>query len=197
MDRLVAIALVSVLAAYLLARRPRMIWAQSSSGRVYFVKNLPDARRAADHLEALERRLVDFLIAAQRLVPHDARIRRIRERWNGTLSEVEDSKDNVAYSLGKTTVHICVREKDGSLADMNSALYVLYHELAHIATVSFGHTDLFWKNMRFLLELAEYVGAYKYYDHDAATSMLCDKKLGTNPLACVKRNTCPSEMASI
>jgi hypothetical protein len=196
MTREIALGIAVALAVYMLTRTPKMVWAQSSSGRVFYVKNLEDAMRAADHLEELERRMVEFVARAHETMPDDERILRIRDRWNGVLSEVEDSKDNVAYSLGKTTIHVCVREKDGTLADNNSAIFVLLHELAHVATISYGHTNLFWKNMRFLLELAEYLGYYKHTDHAEKTAMLCGRMLGPSPLTCVKSSTCKSELSS-
>lgn len=196
MERSLAIGVVAALAIYMITRTPKMVWKPSSSGRMFYVKNLEDASRAADHLEELERRMVEFIAKANETMPDDERILRIRDRWNGVLSEVEDSKENVAYSLGKTTIHVCVREKDGTLANYNSAIFVLLHELAHVATISYGHTNLFWKNMRFLLELAEYLGYYKHTDHEEKTAMLCGRLLGPSPLTCVRSNTCKSELAS-
>lgn len=196
MDRDIAIGAAAALAMYMMMRTPKMVWAPATSGRMFYVKNLVDARRAADHLEELEQRMVEFVARAREVVPNDERILRIRDRWNGVLSEVEDARENVAYSLGKTTIHVCVREKNGGLADYNSAIFVLLHELAHVATVSYGHTNLFWKNMRFLLELAEYLGFYKYVDHRDGPAMLCGRDLGPSPLACVRANTCQSELSS-
>jgi len=181
-------------AIYILTREYKMVWWPSSSGRMYYVKDLPDKQRAADHLEALETRMKSFLEKARQLFPDDPRLRRIQDRWTGSLSEVENIKDNVAYSLGKRAIHICVREKSGRLTDMNTSVFVLLHELAHVSSTTYGHDTQFWTNMKFLVELADRVGSYTYVDYDDHPGMLCGKKVGSNPLSCVKDKTCDSEL---
>lgn len=194
-DRLIIILILLVAALYLILRQERMVWIRSSSGRkTYYVKNLKDAQRAADKLEELENHLADFMQQAEKIYPGDVRIKRIRERWDGSLSEVEDLKDNIAYSIGKMTLHLCIREKDGRTADINSCMFVLLHELAHICTISYGHTTEFWKNMRFLLEIADFTGHYEYTDNVSEKTMLCGRPLGSSPMTCVRTNTCPSEL---
>lgn len=184
-----------VIVLLVLTRRPSMIHVWSSDGaRQLYVKNLPDAQSVADHLQTLEHRMSEFMAAARKLLPDDPRVRRISERWNGQLSEVDDPTHNVAYSLGKSAIYICVRERDGSLASLNTCFFVLAHELAHVATPHWGHTEDFWKNMRFLLELGEKTGHYTYIDHDKNPQMLCGRSLGTSPATCVKETSCPSEL---
>ena len=193
-DRDIVLLVVFVIAFILLVRRDSMMWRLSKiNGKSYYVKNMKDAGEAADHLARLDTLVTTFLDAAQKVDPKDERLQRIREKWSGTLSEIPPHADNVAYSLGKNSIYICVREKDGSLADINTSMFVLLHELAHVATVSIGHTKEFWRNMQYLLELAEETGVYTYVDHDEKYESLCGRVLGTNPLSCVKDNTCQSE----
>lgn len=194
-DRLIFLLAVGLACAFLLLRTDRMVWQLARSNQtLYYVKNLPDAAEAADHLARLDVAIKAFLERAKKRHPNDSRLRRISERWSGTLAETPMKADNVAYSVGKNSIYICVREKNGALANYNTSLFVLLHELAHVATDTYGHTKEFWKNMKYLLELAEELDVYTYVDHDAQTEMLCGKTLGTNPLSCVKRNTCASEV---
>lgn len=193
-DRDIVFLIVVCLALVLLVRRDSMVWRVSkTNGKAYYVKNRKDATEAADHLAQLDTLIATFLDAAKKHEPNDPRFERIRERWSGTLSETPPHADNVAYSLGKNSIYICVREKDGKLTDINTSMFVLLHELAHVATVSVGHTKEFWKNMKYLLEVAEATGVYKYVDHDETTESLCGRVLGTNPISCVKEKTCDSE----
>lgn len=177
--------------AYMLARKDRMVYTKSSGGTRYLVKNLPDARRAADHLDALAGRLRNFLAAAPGTDPC---IARIRARWSGTLAEVEDSSKDIAYSLGKRVIFICVREPNGQLADFNTCMYVLIHELAHVATPEVGHTPAFWRAMKYLLELAQKQGAYRDVGAKSVNT-LCGRVLGESPAACVKSGECASELS--
>jgi hypothetical protein len=190
-DRLVFLGIVCVVCIVMLVQRQTSVWHTSRiTGSAYYVKNVPDAERAADHLAQLDVKVRRFLREADHT---DPRIRNIRSRWSGTLSETPDTADNVAYSLGKNSIFMCVREKNGSLADINTSMFVLLHELAHVSTDSYGHTKEFWRNMKYLLEVADEIGVYTYVDHDASTETLCGRVLGTNPLSCVKNKTCTSE----
>lgn len=163
------------------------------TGKRYRVRNVPGSKLVADRLASLEQRLRKFLNEAETFAPGDHRLKNIRERWNGTLAEISDDAD-VAYSLGKDAISLCVRAKDGSLESENTAMYILLHELAHVATDSYGHKPEFWSNMRFLLELAEATETYTYQDFDAMAVTYCGRPLSGSPLACVKNGQCASEL---
>jgi hypothetical protein len=190
------VLLLAALVALCVLLKPRkMMWQASSSGRMYYVRTMPDARLAADRLEELERRSKRMLSIALQKYPNDTRLHRISRNWTGTLAEVEDHKKNVAYSIGKSVIHICVREQHGGVTDINQSMFVLLHELAHVASQYYGHTDEFWTNMKFLLEVAEEAGVYTYVKHDR--EMYCGRHLGISPLTCVKEFWCDSELGSV
>lgn len=193
---LVTLALLLAAVCFILTRPPPLVWKPASDGtKSYLVKNLNDGHRVADHLQQLENHMKAFLDAALKAVPGDPRLERIRGRWDGDLAEVDDPKENIAYSLGKSVIHVCVRQSDGTLAPINSCFFVLCHELAHIATPEYGHTQDFWKNMRFLLELGEALGYYRYVNHDEEPQMLCGRSLGSSPVTCVKTQACKSTIS--
>jgi hypothetical protein len=165
------------------------------SGEYFLVNSSssdPQSAKTALHLEGLRDKLHFVITNGLRLYPDDERLLRIQTRWDGTLSEVEDADSNVAYSLGKRALFVCAREKDGTMTSSNSSMFVLLHELAHIATHSWGHTPEFWENFKFFLEIAEEVGVYRYENHDLAS--FCGTNLGANPVRCVKDSTCESSL---
>lgn len=53
-------------------------------------------------------------------------------------------------------IYICL---DGD--DVNSAMYVLIHELAHMSVPEYDHTNHFWSNMKKLKEIAIANGLYE------------------------------------
>ena len=185
------IALAVVLVAWLLARPGDMesVRVGGAAGRQYRVRRAPDSQAAADRLAELEDRLRRLLEGAARVVPGDRRVEAIRARWDGTLSEVQ-AADEVAFSVDKASVHVCLRDAAGRLEDLNTSMFVLLHELAHVATDDYGHSPEFWDNMRFLLELAERLGLYRYEDYGAQQVTFCGQPLGASPLTCVKDRTC-------
>ena len=185
-----------VLAAYFMARPRAMTTVRSNiTGKQYVVKRAPDSQVMADRLALLEQRMQRLLDGAASLMPDDPRIAAIRRKWDGTLSEVE-AADEVAFSVDKTSVHVCLRDGTGRIEDLNTSMFVLIHELAHVATEDYGHSTQFWANMKFLLELAEQLGVYRYENYDSAGTTFCGHPLGTSPLTCVKSRTCDSSLGS-
>ena len=49
-------------------------------------------------------------------------------------------------------VYFCLRDrKDKSkFVDLNIIMFVAFHEMAHIMTLSTGHTEEFWTNFKFI-----------------------------------------------
>ena len=186
------VAVVLALALWWVWPRRTVRLRSAVTDRAYSVRNLPGAQQVADRLATLETRMARFLVAATARFPDDPRIHNIKKRWNGTLAET-DTDSNVAYSLSKTAVHVCVRGKNGELQDANTCTFVLLHEFAHVANDTWGHPPEFWEAMRFLLELAELTGFYQYDDH-SGTTLFCGRELGVSPLACVKTGACTSAL---
>ena len=191
---LVAVAVAAVVWALYLAWPRRMKWVRSDlTGKQYRVKNMQGAEAVADRLAFMELRIRDFLEKAQSYAPGDHRLLNIARRWNGTLSETPNDED-VAYSIAKDSISVCVRAQDGSLEPENTTMFVLIHELAHIGTDKYGHPPEFWGNMRFLLELAEATKSYSYQDFDSQMMTYCGRKLAASPLSCIKQGACSSEL---
>lgn len=172
----------------------RMRWVRSAlTDKDYYVKNMAGAADVADRLAFMELRLHDFLAKAEAYAPGDQRLANIRRRWNGTLAETPKDED-VAFSVSKDSISVCVRDEHGGLESENTCMFVLIHELAHVATDTYGHQPEFWANMRFLLELAELTGSYSYQDFDTVETSYCGRKLAGSPLSCVKKGSCKSEL---
>ena len=60
-------------------------------------------------------------------------------------------------------------------------MFVIIHELAHVASESIGHTDEFWKNFKFLLIEAEKIGIYKPIDYKTNPKNYCGMEITDNP----------------
>ena len=176
MSLVTAGAVVLGLLGYTAFGRGRMTYQLAPSGKTYRVKQAPGQELVAERLDILSTKLHAFLDAA---------------RWTGTLSETERS-DDIAYSLNKRDVHVCIRSDLDTIETMNTCMYVLLHEIAHVATDSFGHEPEFWRNFRWFLEVAEKLGVYAYEDFDVKQTTFCGHTLGNNVLSCVKRKRCES-----
>lgn len=173
----------------------RMTFVRASNGQVYNVRSEPGAAKIADRLAALQDVAARFLSEASRKYQGEARavVERIRQKWDGTLSEIPGN-DEVAYSLDKNSVAICVRAPGGGIETLNRSVFVLLHEFAHIATADTGHTPEFWRNMKILLEMAHALGVYKDDLHQPE-STYCGHPLGQSPMTCVRQRTCTSAIS--
>lgn len=168
-----------------------MTWQTSSTGKLFYVKRAPGQQAVADRLDLLTKNLNTLLEKADDTYPGDPRIAAVRSRWNGTLSEVS-AKDDIAYSMNKQEIHVCVKSPEGELESENTSMYVLLHEIAHVATDSYGHKPEFWLNFRWFLEVADSLGLYEYEDFDTKETTFCGHTLGNNVLRCRKRGECES-----
>lgn len=193
--RLLLILLSVLIAIWLVAGQNRkMMWVKASNGKEYWVKNMPGSAQVAERLAYMEIKLRAFIKSAMKIYTCEPGLKRIKDRWNGTLSEIDVVTSNdVAYTVGKRTVAVCVRDKNGDLGDVETCMFVLIHELAHIATEEYGHTPAFWAHMRFLLEAAEETKFYTYQAFEKAPQPYCGHAISTSPLTCLKKKTCTSE----
>lgn len=190
----IAVAVAGVAYGLYTAWPRRMNWVLSTlTGKKYKVKNQPGSQEVADRLAFMELRIRDFLYKANKYAPGDPVLANISKRWSGSLAETLKDED-VAYSVGKDTISVCVRAPNGSLESENTCMFVLIHELAHVATDSYGHHPEFWINMKFLLELAEATGVYRYQDFDKKQVSYCGRQLAGSPLSCIKNGQCESEL---
>lgn len=189
---LVIVVLLAIVACLLLVPS-RMTFVRATNGVAYNVRRSKDATEAAERLAVLQRECTRFLRDAAAKFPASPVVARILRRWNGTIAEVPN-EDEVAFSLDKRTISVCLRSKEtGQLESLNASMFVLLHELAHIATPHVGHTPEFWRNMKTLLEMAHRLGYYKDDDH-RPDSTFCGHPLGMSPMTCVRERTCSSEL---
>lgn len=110
--------------------------------------------------------------------PHDPRIKRLeRVVDNSEFKGLGRIDDDVGYSIDKGRI-IAVCTEDGPT---NEAIFVLLHELAHVATEDWGHSDVFWSNFSFLINAAEEFGWYTPIDYRKTPGSICGAQIETVP----------------
>lgn len=102
----------------------------------------------------------------------------IPERSGGDTSYVIDKGDVFA---------MCLRDpKNGNRVEtpdkMNALAFVLFHEMCHLFTSSFGHDTLFWNNFKFILQEATLAGLYTPVDYKKDKSPYCGIVISYSPL---------------
>lgn len=102
------------------------------------------------------------------------------------LSENEPNDENqTSYTTNKgEKIALCLREKQSGknkLHDLNTLKFVVLHELAHIITPEYKHSDNFWINFRFLIEYSEKKALFKSYDYSINNIQYCGLDVRHNP----------------
>lgn len=111
----------------------------------------------------------------------------MKQNWNpNNIEESDPDSNTTSFSLNKgKKLVFCIRHKDdeGTFVDDNTILFVGIHELAHLMTTEVGHTPLFWKNMKILLEKAVDIGIYSPENYEAAPKKYCGIEITSTPLS--------------
>ena len=151
----------------------------------YLVRKLPDKQEAADRLATLSqnlKRVIQQCVAS----PNDTdAVKRLESNFReDAIIEHMPGNTYVSHSVNKgQELSICLRDKEtNAFMDPNTVMFVAIHELAHVMSVSTGHTPEFWANMKFLLEKASEIGVYQPVDYSREPTMFCGMEINSSPL---------------
>ena len=124
-------------------------------GQKYLVRNLPDKKKAADMLAEIRKRLIKFCAYLAEKYSDDNRIQTTIKRFTpDSIYEnfPEEGSNSTSYSLNKgEKIYFCLRDKNDTtkLMNINVIMFVAFHEMAHVMSMSTGHTSEFWSNFKF------------------------------------------------
>lgn len=153
----------------------------------YLVRNVPGKQDVANLLSEIRKKLIKICVYLQKEYPDDKRMIRTINRFtpdNIYENYPEDGDDSTSYSMNKgEKIYFCLRDrKDKSkLVDPNIIMFVAFHEMAHVMSLSVGHTDEFWNNFKFILKNAIKIGVYKYVDFSSKPVNYCGVNITTSP----------------
>ena len=172
---------------YTESRNNEIIYVESSlDHRKYLVRNVDDKQEAADMLANMRDRLDKLINYIRMNYPNDDRAKRLIRKFNpDRISESLRGSKYTSYSINKgEKIVLCLRSKDMSqrLTDINTLMFVTLHELAHIMTISIGHTKEFWSNFKFILKIAVQIGIYDNIDYSKDPQPYCGIEVNDSPL---------------
>ena len=166
----------------------------------YLVRNLPDKKDAAKMLANIRTKLINFIneliVQAEKenldekkqdneLINNYQYIKMIQKRLPESIIKESSAKSEyTSYSINKgEELVFCLRSKvTNKLHDINDIMYVAVHEIAHIGCPEIGHTPLFKKINKFLLERAVNKGLYKFENYRKTEKEYCGITLTSNIL---------------
>jgi hypothetical protein len=157
-----------------------------TDGSDYIVQNKKDKQQAAELLALIKQKLIQLVDKCkQKHKDHDG-VLRLAERFNpDVISEGGKDKSYTTYTLNKgEKIVFCLRARDetDNLHDLNLLAFVAIHELAHIMTLSTGHTEEFQKNFTFLLKEAVEFGLYTPENFRSNPTTYCGIAVTDTPL---------------
>lgn len=113
----------------------------------------------------------------------DERVQMLKKNFKPDRLKEGVTKDGyTSYSVNKgEQIVLCLRTNN-KLMDINTMMFVVLHELAHLATKSIGHTDEFWTNFRWILEESINIGIYTKQDFNKESVEYCGMSITSSPL---------------
>lgn len=166
-----------------------LVMVQSTVDQHYYqVRNLPDKQDAADLLARGREQLKQLVQKLQQHYPKDNRVKLLKNRFRPeAISEISGHTNPkyTSYSVSKgEKIVFCLRSRDNKqkLITLQTFLFVAIHELAHVMTISVGHTKEFWDNMRFLLANAIVWKMYTPINYSKKPEPYCGLNITSSPL---------------
>lgn len=155
----------------------------------YLVRNVPDKNEAAKMLATIRSDLIKFINKLVIRVEKDDEfypyIKMIQKKLpKSIIKESSANSEYTSYSINKgDELVFCLRSKyTNKLHDINEIMYVAVHEIAHIGCPEIGHTLLFKKINKYLLEEAVVEKIYRYNNYRKDNMEYCGIILSSNIL---------------
>lgn len=153
----------------------------------YEVQDYPNPDEAANLLARINKNIKSIIGCLISKYSKDPRVERLKSRTSSLrIEEAVHEVDSSTYTINKgELMAICLRKKNKQkdFYQMDLLLFVLIHELAHIMTISEGHTSEFMANFKFILKEAAACGLYSPIDYSSSSNKIdyCGVMVTHNP----------------
>ena len=150
----------------------------------YTVQIKDDSLEAANLIAKIREKLVVLMEHLEKSFSlNDERVRLLKKNFRpDRLKEGVDTPGYTSYSINKgEQIVLCLRSND-KLVDLNTMLFVVLHEFAHLSTESIGHTEEFWDNFKWILEESINIGLYIKQDFNIKNVEYCGMSITSSPL---------------
>jgi hypothetical protein len=157
-------------------------------GNVYRVQNLPDKQEACERISKIRENLTKLVdnYKSDPSAMGDPRVKVLVSRFNPeNFSENDVTADTTSYSENKgERIVVCIRDKSPPyrFVDENTVMFVLLHEMAHLMTLTVGHTPEFWTNFKRILHDAVQCGIYTPVNYTKTPTPYCGMTITDSPI---------------
>ena len=155
-------------------------------GKKYCVRERNNIEKASNLLAQTTDKLSYLVENLNSRFKNRENVQRLVENFNPTtIKETLPTSEYTAYTENKgEKLAFCLNKNNNNnnnLIDQNTLMFVAIHEIAHIMTLSVGHTEEFWQNFKFLLENAVQLGIYEPIDYKKNPKNYCGMTISDNP----------------
>ena len=154
-------------------------------GNTYCVRERAKLELAADRLANVNVRMKKIIKHCNSKYKNENNVKRLVKGYNPKkIYEILPTSKYTAYSENKgEKLAFCLdtEKTKGKLIDLNTLTFVALHELAHVATLSVGHTEEFWNNFKFLLQESKKIGIYDPVNYKKKPIRYCGMTIDDNP----------------
>lgn len=174
MKTLIAITFVMLMMCIIAFRDNKNIYVEAMlDGKEYYVRNSKDKQKAAELLATIKKNIYKFCIhldnfKSSKYKAYIPYIKQLNQKIK--RSEIYESEENsiyTSYSVNKGEyIVFCLRSRKNKsdFHNLNLLMYVVLHELAHVACPDYGHNELFKQIFAFFVTVAIQNGFYKKID---------------------------------
>ena len=167
----------------------RIVVPSTHNSKPYLVQQNDDALSSANILSEVEsryQRLFQYLSENRdqypEYIPYIDQL--LRNSNKIKLTEADPNGRHTSYTVNKgEEIAICLRNKSGSIHDLNTIMYVVLHELSHVACPEIGHTKLFRKIFVFILQISIQLGIYDHVNYSSSPQSYCGITIKENLLS--------------
>jgi predicted metal-dependent hydrolase len=163
-------------------------YVKADDGNEYRVQNTEDNKESANLLADAITRVKTLLDHLKKSESQDIRTKTLLSRFNPdniTENDPQEMKSGVtSYTVNKgEKIVVCLRQQNNNFVEINTLMYVIIHELAHICDItSEQHDEKFWNNFEWILEHAVNIGIYNYVDYSKDQEPYCGMNITSNVL---------------
>jgi predicted metal-dependent hydrolase len=163
-------------------------YVKADDGNEYRVQIAEDNKESANLLSNAITKVKTLLDHLRKSEPEDIRTKTLLSRFNPeniTENDPTEMKNGVtSYTVNKgEKIVVCLRQRNNNFVELNTLMYVIIHELAHICDLtSEQHDEKFWNNFEWLLEHAVNIGIYNYVDYSKDEEPYCGMNITSNVL---------------
>tara|TARA_B100000795_G_scaffold2296_1_gene1588 strand:+ start:2840 stop:3418 length:579 start_codon:yes stop_codon:yes gene_type:complete len=181
---LIVIIIISYYFIMLYSNKDLIQVTSSFDNEKYTVQIKENSKDAADLIAKIKKRLNTLIEHLEKTYgDDDVRVDNLINNYRpDKISEGVDTPGYTSYSINKGEQIILCLRNENELVDINTMMFVVLHEMGHLASNSIGHTEEFWNNFKWLLEESINIGIYIKQDFEEKSVEYCGMDITSSPL---------------